>query len=319
MLLGTTADTKKYSTCYGERKMSKKENFNYPIYMHVNYLENILPIKEIISRWADAGYDGIELRGYDCAKKMNTGDYLEHVHKLTRKSGIKVTFGCPNDTINPNAGERKKSMDDFKIIIDFASANEIRVLNVFGSSIVNPKLGYFDFHGHGSAYATEEQWKTTIEYFQEAGEFAGARGVDLCFETHNCYIHDLGEPTAKLLSAISRSNVKANLDFGNIYINKLNKGMQEELKQLSGRIGYVHLKNLISFLPYFEIGIFKCTALEDGDINNFVLILKLMKMGYKGVLAIENTMSGDKRNMVSKDLKYLKQLVSDAHSVYDIT
>jgi len=296
--------------------MNKIENYDFPIYMHVNYLEHIFPVEEIITRCAETGFDGIELRGFDWDKKMNPSEYIEYTQKLTVKNGLKVTFGCPNDTINPDAGERKKSMDTFKVIIDFASTHGIPILNVFTSSIVNPKLRYIDFHGNGSAFVTVEQWKRSVDYYQEAGEFAGEKGVDLCFETHNCYMHDLGEPTAKLLSAINQSSVKANLDFGNMYINKLNKGIKEELKHLKGKIGYVHLKNLISYLPSFEMGIYKSTSLEEGDINNFALLLELMKMDYRGVIAIENTMSGDKRNMMKKDFDYLKQLISDAKSVF---
>lgn len=286
-------------------------NSDYPIYMHVNYLENTFPIEEIIARCAKAGYDGIELRGYDLEDKITPLEYVNLTRKITTQHGLEVTYGCPNNTITTDPAERKKSMDTFKGIIDFASSNGVKVLNIFGSNIVNPELRYIDFDGNGSGFVTDEQWKSTVEYFQEAGDFAEGKGVDLCFETHNCYMHDLGKPTAELLAEINRPCIKANLDFGNIYINKLNQGMDAELKALDGRIGYLHLKNLISLLPSFEMAVYKSTSLEDGDINNFVMVRQLIKNGYKGIITIENTISGDKRNFMSKDLEYLKTLLAD--------
>ena len=285
------------------------------IYMHVNYLEHVLPIEEIVLRCAATGYDGIELRGWDITEQRQTADYLAYVHGLTEQHGLKVTFGCRNDTVNPDAGVRTAAMADLKTIITFAGAKGIPALNVFGGSVINPSLPYTDFDGNGSAYATGEQWQMTIEFFQEAGDFAAEQGVDLCFETHNCYIHDLAEPTARLLQAIDRPRVKANLDFGNIYINRLNQGMTEEVSLLCGRIGYVHLKNLVSLLPIFDMQIFRSTGLEEGDINNFQLVLEIMKTGYKGIWTIENTMSGDKRNYMQRDLAYLKGVIADAQVV----
>jgi sugar phosphate isomerase/epimerase len=75
--------------------MSNKECFDYPVYMHVNFLENTFPVDQIIPRCADAGYDGIELRGYDINGKMSVADYLDYVYPLTEKYQLKVTFGCP--------------------------------------------------------------------------------------------------------------------------------------------------------------------------------------------------------------------------------
>jgi sugar phosphate isomerase/epimerase len=138
-------------------------------------------------------------------------------------------------------------LENFKYVIDFAANHGIPVLNIFGSNILNPDLQYYDFDGNGSAYATKEQWKTTVEYFQQVGDFAGEKGVDLCFETHNCYIHDLAEATVRLLEKINRPRVKANLDFGNIYLHKKSKSMQEEFDLIADHIGYVHLKNVRVF------------------------------------------------------------------------
>jgi len=290
--------------------MTTSNDMNFPIYMHVNFLENAFSVDEIISRCADAGYDGIELRGFDLKEEKSTEEYLDYVYKLTEKCQLKVTFGCPNDTVNPDLAAREASMEKFKLIIDFAANHDIAVLNVFGSSIVNPDLRYMDFHGNGSAFATQEQWKTTVEYFQQAGDFAGEREVELCFETHNCYIHDIGEATSRFLKEIDRPYVKANLDFGNIYLHKKNKGLQEEFDLIADRLGYVHLKNLCK-AHGGESNDFWCTSLRSGDINNYQLMKMIIASGYNGIITIENTMPGDKREYMGEDLDYLRNILHD--------
>jgi len=49
------------------------------IYMHVNYLEHVFPIEEIAARAADAGYDGVELHGWDVTKQQPLDEYLRTI------------------------------------------------------------------------------------------------------------------------------------------------------------------------------------------------------------------------------------------------
>ena len=287
-----------------------KTDYEYPIYMHMNYLEGIFPLDEIMSRCADAGYDGVELRGSDRDKLMGVEQYLEHTFKTAGKAGLKVTYCGSNDAVNVDADVRAESLEAMKKLIFFAGANGIATLNAFGGSILNPAVRYVEFDKNGSAFVSEEQWRMSVEYFQQVGDFAGEANVDVCLETHNCYLHDLGEPTAKFLNDIDRPNVKANLDFGNMYLNKLNKGIAEELRPLSGKIGYVHLKNACSFND-FGLDVFMSRPLCDGAINNFVLVKTLIESGYRGIITTENIMQGDKRTLMSQDRDYLKGLLDD--------
>lgn len=287
-----------------------KTESEYPIYMHVNYLEGIFPLEDIMSRCADAGYDGIELRGSDRNKLMGVEEYLEHTFKAAAKAGLKITYCGSNDAANADSDIRGASLEAMKKLISFAGANGIGTLNAFGSSILNPAVRYIEFDKNGSAYVNEEQWRRSVEYFQEVGDFVGQANVDVCLETHNGYLHDLGEPTAKFLNDINRQNIKANLDFGNMYLNKLNKGIAEELRPLTGKIGYVHLKNSCSFND-FGLDVFMSTPLCGGAINNFLLVRTLIESGYRGIITVENIMQGDKRCLMKEDRDYLKGLLDD--------
>jgi sugar phosphate isomerase/epimerase len=279
-------------------------------YMHVNFLERIFPLEEIIRRCAAAGYDGIELRCRDGSGQRSLTAYLEHMGRVARENKLDLVFGGSSLAHDSNADARAKSLDELKTLIRTSAGLGVKILNVFTGNLSTPAQPYTYFEYHGSTLATEPQWAAAVDFFQQAGDVAADQGVTLCFETHNVYLHDLAEPTARLLDRINRTNVKANWDFGNIYLNRRNQGLDKELAALSGKIGYVHLKNLRAF-NHFDSRIYHGTSLAGGDINNFVMIRKLLESGYRGPLTIENTSPGDKRAMMTEDLAYLKAIIAE--------
>jgi sugar phosphate isomerase/epimerase len=283
-------------------------------YMHVNFLERLFPVDEIIARCADAGYDGIELRNRDSSGKNPLSAYLEHCCGVAARYRLDVVFGGSSLAHAADADARAQSLADLKTVIDISSAHGVRLLNVFTGNLAAPDVPYHHFDAHGSAIATDAQWTAAVDFFQRAGDHAAERGVNLCFETHNVYLHDLGEPTARLVDRIGRKNVLTNLDYGNMYLNRRSQGMDQELQLLAGRIGYVHLKNLRAF-NHLDSRLYYATSLADGDINNFLLVRKLLAAGYSGALTIENTMAGDKRRWVEADLAYLKSIIADLGQV----
>ena len=291
-----------------------KPSCEYPIYMHVNLLEKVFPSEELVVRCADAGYDGVELRGFDKSKQKTDMEYIQDIHKHVVKAGIGAVYGCPGKCLDPDSDVREKSLENLNNIVAFASDNGITVLNVFGETIKHPEAKYMDFHMNGSAAATDEQWDMTVDFFQRAGDFAADKNVKLCFETHMSYIHDVGDATAKLLDRIDRPSVMANLDYGNIFLTDQKMDMAKSIAPLLGRIGYTHLKNVRTYHKSFETNLFESVALYDGEINNFVLVCDLLKSGYKGIFTIENTMGGDKRYFMRTELAYLRELIADAQS-----
>ena len=78
---------------------------------------NLREVPKAAAAVEDAGYDGIELRGYDIDGQKSTAEYLDLVHSLTQKYQLKVTFGCPNNTVDPDAAVRKESLENFKFIM----------------------------------------------------------------------------------------------------------------------------------------------------------------------------------------------------------
>jgi sugar phosphate isomerase/epimerase len=278
--------------------------------MHVNFLEAIFPLEEVARRAAVAGYDGIELRGWDRTNETPLPEYLKRCCGIAASNKLDLVFGCPNDGLSKGKAPRDKAMANLETVIRIGAEHGVKILNVFAEPLISDDIPYTHFEEIGSALATDAMRKATADYFKEAGDFAAKHNVTLCFEMHNGYLHDLAAPTLELLKAIDHKNVKANIDFGNIKLSRNNQGMDKELGLMAGRIGYVHLKNVIS-LNQFDSRVYRCVALRDGEINTFLFMRKLLEDGYTGPVCIENTFPGDKREFVKEDLEYLNRIVAE--------
>lgn len=279
--------------------------------MHVNYVENTgLPLAQSLPWCAAAGYQGVELRDRDRAGKLPIDVYLHEAFEAATAAGLGVVFNSRNDTTHQDPSVRQRSMKDALAVLAFAGQRDIKVLNVFGGAILPPGCQPARFEQTGSNVATPEHWQWTAAYMRDLADAAAQYDILLCLETHNGYIHDLAEPTLRLLDQIDRPNVQVNLDFGNIHLHPNQQGMAKELNLLAGRIGYVHVKNLISF-RHLGSPLFFCTPLRDGDINHRVLLRKLLDSGYDGIFTTENTVKGDKQHLIEEDLAYLKSIVHE--------
>lgn len=278
--------------------------------MHVNYLENAgIGYPDTFRMCADAGYDGIEVRDRDRAGHIPLNEYLPMVYEGAVAAGLQITFGCRNNSVDEDSAVRQQELENFLRVIVFAGERGIKVLNVF-AGLIHPREAR---RGHpedtGSCVASEEHWQRTVDYFHVAADAAAAYDMVLAFETHAGYIHDLAAPSVELIKRVDRANVRVNFDFGNIYLHPENQGLEGEIRHLGPQIAYVHLKNVVS-LAKFGVNARFATPLADGDINNYVLLRTLFATGYQGILAIENTMPGDKRPLMAKDLNYLKDTVA---------
>ena len=282
----------------------------YDTFMHVNLLERVFPLDQIVRRCADAGYDGIEFRGRDITGEMPLDEYLDYAWQTARANGLGVVFGCENQTTSPDIGVRTASLEDLMTVIRFAGEHQVKTLNLFTGPVLRDDVPYVNFEFQGSAHATEDQWRWTTEYLQKAGAQAEECGVKLCLETHHGYLHDLAESTLRLIEAVGLRSVQANFDYGNLYLNRKNQGLDKEYETLGEHVGYIHIKNVRSFNA-FDSRLYMATPLGGGDINHLLLIRMIKDAGYSGVLTIENTMAGDKCACVNDDLTYLRMVEAE--------
>ncbi|HWL50901.1 MAG TPA: sugar phosphate isomerase/epimerase family protein [Chthoniobacteraceae bacterium] len=273
----------------------------HPIYLHINYFENRYPLEEAFAHTRKLGCTGIEVRDRDRSGAIALDDYLALTARLSREHGLDIVYGCRVETTDPDPAKREASIANFHKVLEHARRNGFQLLNVFTGILMAPGLR---FSKAGSTLATEDDWRVSTEVLSEAA--AKFPTLTLAVETHSGYLHDLAEECARLLCRVNRPNVRANLDFGNIHINRRGTSWRESLNALKGSIGYLHLKNVRTG-PDREEGDFDRVPLSEGDLDIAAMLRDLQAAGFTGPIGLENTMKEDKLPIARADLRYLRE------------
>lgn len=285
-----------------------------PIILHCNYVEQGQSIREMCDKAVAWGYDGIEFRRQRFSIDEEPEAYLDAVAAAVTASTLEhVMFGAPGpDVMTPDAERREQ---EIQTCLDFyrmaADRFKLTVCNTMAGSLTQEDVHFYHFDQHGSKIATEEQWTWAVDAFQRLGDLAGELGFKLAFETHNCYLHDLAQPTLDLVQRIDRPGVGVNFDYGNIRLHPDGETLEASLELLLPHLFEVHLKNmyLVPGQQYFN---FLPCPLANGVINNRAMLRILNRSGYNGPLVIEAPREGDREHFAVQDLAYLQTLMAEA-------
>jgi sugar phosphate isomerase/epimerase len=278
------------------------------VLMHINYFERGYTLEQAFERARHHGYDGIELRWKDPETGRADGAYLDKAAALRDRYGMKhVVFGVGVNLVPESDSEIQAEMDlAVKFINAAAGKLASNVFNMGAGSLVLEGAGYGEYDKHGSALADEALYERTARRLAEIADRTEASAAVLALETHNCYLHDLPEPTRKLLERTGRPRVTANFDMGNIILNSNGPSEKDSVEILKGRIGYCHMKNTVVFGKLS----FR-TLLEAGMIDNFLLVRSLLDAGFEGPWGIEYPARGDHNHACGKDIAYFRTLFNE--------
>ena len=292
---------------------------NNKFIMHINYGElsgsnyGCKTVDDMCRLAAESGYDGIEFRGktpkttYD----LNFDDYIEQIAKGKEKYGLsEILFGVAlAECINPDSDERKKGIEKTgelaKLINDKCGTT---LCNTFGTYINSPisTAPSTSYEFHGSAAATDEQWKLTVDAYQQFAKIIEPLGMKFAFETHMGYIHDLPVPAKKLVDEIGSPNIGINMDYGNTVYFPTFPNLEETIDLYGDKLFYTHLKNSVKIagaVRNFPV------ALSEGMINHRIYMTKLKEIGFTGPVGIEAPRPGDRSLYAKNDLDYIKSIV----------
>lgn len=289
-----------------------------PVIMHINYGEMTYDsygkrtVDDICKIAADLGFDGIEFRGKPPRElaDLSFREYAEQVAAGKKKYGLNTimfSIGLSKST-NPDAAVRAadiaEAVEKAQIVNDLCDTT---ICNCFASNIRSsistaPGAAY-EFHG--SAAATPEDWKLTVESFQEFGSKVLPLGMKFGFETHMNYIHDLPAPAKKLVDLIDCPAIGINMDYGNTAYFPVRPSVTETIDIYGDKLFYTHLKNS-SPVAGGRIA----TALGDGEINHRVYLEKLKEVGFAGPIGIEAPRGGDRLWFAQQDLAYFKAVMA---------
>lgn len=283
---------------------------NNPIIMHCNYAEQGQTLDEMCALASRLGFNGVEFRR---KRKGDTTDrYLAEVAAAVEKHRIgHVLFGGSIDFMSGDPGSRQRELDEAIGFFRLAAERfQLTVCNTFTGSLVADGIDYYEFERHGSAIGSEAQWEAAIEGFRALGDLASELGFRLAFETHNGYLHDLPGPTRRLIDAVAKPSVGANLDYGNIVLHPEGGSLDAAVGTLSGTIYLLHLKNVL-IIPNRRHHQWIGCRLGDGVINHRQLLRLIKAEGFQGPIVVEAPFAGDREAFARVDLAYLRELMAE--------
>ena len=282
-----------------------------PVIMHVNYCEQGQTIPEMCQKAVDWGYDGIEFRRKRAGVDETPEAYLDSIAESASKSGLKnVLFGGPGvDLTSEDEATRKAEVEDGISFYRMASERvQLSVCNVMAGSLRNPDMSvpYGAYDQQGSGVATEDHYSWAAEGYRELGAMAEELGFKMAFELHMGYLHDLPEPSMKLLGMVDSSAVGANLDYGNIVYFPSAPSLADTIDSLGDKLYMVHLKNSI---PTGDGRV--PVGLGDGIVNHREYLQLLKDSGFDGPICIEAPRPGDREWFAREDIAYLRSVLKD--------
>ena len=285
------------------------------VIMHVNFAEfpragefDGKSIDDICRMAAELGYEGVEFRSRlpGCLGNATSEDYYRQIAEGKKKYGLKeillgvVVADCMNPDKEVRAEAVKTAIKKAQLISDLCgttvcNTNAVPIRSTDTS--IDPRA--FEFHG--SAAATEEMWNLTVDTYQQIGKGLEPLGVKFAFETHMRYIHDLPEPSRKLVDLIDSPMIGINMDYGNTAYFPKKPTVTETIDIYGDKLFYAHLKNSVNK---------QGCALAEGEINHRVYLKKLRDVGFSGPIAIEAPRPGDRTWFAQQDLAYYKAVVA---------
>ncbi len=287
-----------------------------PFIMHINFAEagwmsfGKRTVDDICRMAAAFGYSGVEFRGQLPVEYEANGfkEYAKAIGEAKKKYGLTdILFGIGvSESSNADKAAREASIAE--ALEKAKMANEYcgtTLCNTFGQTLKSkvPTVTYSQYELNGSAAANESEYKYCVESFQKVGEELSKLGMKFAFETHMNYIHDLPEPSKKLVDDINQASIGINMDFGNTVYFPTHPELEETIDIYGDKLFYTHLKNSA------PVGTSRmATSLSQGDINHRAYIAKLQEVGFTGPIGIEAPRGGDRIHYAKEDIDYVKSI-----------
>lgn len=192
-------------------------------------------------------------------------------------------------------GDRAKTIDEFINHRDFLHAMGAKVIGCSeqSKSIQGTTLSVLE----EKPYFTDEEWRLTVEGYNELAKLAAEKGMQVCLHHHMGTAIQTTEEIERFMASTNQ-DVFLLFDTGHAYYSEGSQAkMLAILEKYLPRINHVHLKDVrdevvaqvksqkLSFLDGVKKGTF--TVPGDGVID-FMPVFKILdEAGYKGWMVVE--------------------------------
>jgi len=299
--------------------MNEEKSMNNKTIMHINFGEieydsyGKKSIDDICKQAAETGFDGIEFRGMPPQelRHLSFREYATQIGEAKKKYGLsEILFGnslagCDSNDQSVRDKVIAEALEKAKIVQDICGTT---LCNTFASKIVSKDASVKanEYEKHGSAVATDDEWKYTVDSYQKIGKELEKMGMRFAFETHMNYIHDVPVAAKKLVDLIDSPAIGINMDYGNTFFFPNQPTVQETIDLYGDKLFYTHLKNYTKLANGVLPG-----YLSDGEINHRLYLAKLKEVGYTGPIGVEAPRSGDRVWFAKQDYAYFKSVMAD--------
>jgi len=242
--------------------------------------EKNMSVEDFVRVCADAGLDGVELTGYYFPEPVTAG-YLHGLKRTCYLLGMDIVgTGHRNSFTVPPGEQRDKEIAWVKTWVDYAVILGAPFCRVFAGDVP-------------PGASREQAIKWCAECLDEAGEYAGRRGVMLGVETHGG-ITDTAEHVTALMEAVTSDWVALNLDPANFHT----PDPYADTAAVAKYACTVHLKTQVR--PQGK-------PVAEMDFGRIADILR--GVNYRGYLSIEHEANEDPREAVPRYAKVIRAVL----------
>ena len=265
-----------------------------------------LPIEEAISKSAEIGYEGIEIRTMSHLPEDTSINRVRELSRMIEEAGLKVAnvyinLGGYSRLTDSECSER---FDTVLRYLDMAAE--------LGSPLIKDNPG-----GPSPGKASEEQLKKSCLWIGKAADAAASRGVGIALEIHYGNLLENGESSVKYLDLVDRENVGIIYDPGNMNIVPTPYG-PEVIRSLGERIVHFHVKDSAKTGkeddPNRRVSghgfVFWNRMLGEGEVDHEPLFRALKEIGYDGFLSTEcQVIGGDPVLIAEQEYRHMRNIL----------
>jgi sugar phosphate isomerase/epimerase len=239
----------------------------------------------------ELGYDGIEL----WKQYLDTAD-LGWVREACAAAGLEIVQICPYFDFTTSEETYEATLEEAERFVGYARALNARWIRTYTGRV-------------GSAEATPEQWRRTVEGLKRVCDLGAPHGIEFPLETHQL-IHnpacltDTSASTLRMLELVDRPNLRVA-----IQTPLKDEAPEYSADQLGPHVVQIQAHNwrgasatTWGTLTYLDAG--------DLDFPNYLRILR--GKGFDGVISIDHPAhSGqdDWAEVAAHEIRYLRGLI----------